>query len=454
MNLLLHPFWLVILPLGMAPVIYVLRRREGLAGLLAALTTLVTARLCLTMPFDWSVELLGRTMSLQPPDRMYLAFAFSLVSIYFVYAIFLSQGRSFFYLVLIIMGLFSAAIMIESMVVTVLLLEIAATMTVLIVQAGRRQPVRGSLCYLVSMVIALPPLLIAAHLTGLRMLNPVDTTLPQVTAFLLVLGISLFLGAVPFQAWLYAVSIEATPIIVAFLLSITHGVILFKFFGLLYKFPWLASDGNVLLLASVVGLGSVIMGSVLAAFQRDFGKLLAWAALFDIGFLLVGLSSTSDVRLAVLALLVLNRGIAISLVGMGMGILRKERENDLFQAMAGVIWCKPFAVLALGVGGLSLAGFPLTGGFTVRWLAVQGLPVEVQKWAIVLVVAGAAVSIGYLRGISAMVGAPASESDEHEPLIVRILISLLLVVNMVLALYPQVILHPIAQVMATWNVPR
>ena len=454
MNLLLHPFWLVILPLGMAPVIYVLRRREGLAGLLAALTTLVTARLCLTMPFDWSVELLGRTMSLQPPDRMYLAFAFSLVSIYFVYAIFLSQGRSFFYLVLIIMGLFSAAIIIESMVVTVLLLEIAATMTVLILQAGRRQPVRGSLCYLVSMVIALPPLLIAAHLTGLRMLNPVDTTLPQVTAFLLVLGISLFLGAVPFQAWLYAVSIEATPIIVAFLLSITHGVILFKFFGLLYKFPWLASDGNVLLLASVVGLGSVIVGSVLAAFQRDFGKLLAWAALFDIGFLLVGLSSTSDERLAVLALLVLNRGIAISLVGMGMGILRQERGNDLFQAMAGVIWCKPFAVLALGVGGLSLAGFPLTGGFTARWLAVQGLPVEVQKWAIVLVVAGAAVSIGYLRGISAMVGAPASESDEQEPLIIRILISLLLVVNMVLALYPQVILHPIAQVMATWNVPR
>lgn len=79
MNLSLHPLWLVILPLGMAPVIYLLRRREGLAGLLAAVTTLVTARLCLSMPFDWSIELLGRTMSLQSPDRMYRAVAWGKV---------------------------------------------------------------------------------------------------------------------------------------------------------------------------------------------------------------------------------------------------------------------------------------------------------------------------------------------------------------------------------------
>jgi formate hydrogenlyase subunit 3/multisubunit Na+/H+ antiporter MnhD subunit len=454
MSLLFHPLWLVILPLAMAPVIYVLRRRERLAGFLAALTTLVTARLCLSMPFDWSIVLRGRTMSLQPPDRMYLAFAFSLISIYFVYAVFISQGWSFFYLGPVIMGLFSAAIMIDNMVVTVVLLEIVATLTVLIVQAGRRLSVRGSLYFLVSFVIAMPPLLIAAHLTEMRVLNPIDTTLPRVTAFLLVLGVSLLLGAVPFQAWLYAVSMEAAPIIVAFILSITHGVIFFELFGLLHRFPWLVSDGNVLLLALAVGLGSVIVGGVLAAFQRNFGKLLAWAALFDAGFLLVALSSTSDERLAILALLVLNRGIAISLVGMGMGVLRQERGNDLFQAMTGIVWRKPFAVLALGVGGLSLAGFPLTAGFTARWLAVQGLPVEVQKWAIVLVVAGAAVSIGYLRGISAMVGAPASQSNEQEPLIVRILISLLLMVNMVLALYPQIVVHPIAQVMATWNVPR
>lgn len=454
MSLMPHPFWLVALPLAMAPVVYLLRSREGPAGLLAGLTALITARVCLSMPFDWSTQLLGRTVALQPPDRMFLAFAYCLVSVYFFYAVFVSQGRSFFYLGLIIMGLFSAAAIIQTTIVSVLLLEVAATLTVLIIQAGRHQSIKGSLRYLISMVIAMPPLLVAAHLTGLRVLNPIDTTLPLFASFFLVLGISLFLGAAPFQAWLLAVAVEAAPIVVAFVFSVGHGLAFFELLGLLHEFPWLATDGNVLQLTWIVGLASVILGGTLAVFRRDFARLLAWAVLFDTGFLLIGLSSTSPERLAVLVLLVLNRGIAVSLVAMGMGILRKETGADTFRTMTGFVWRRPFAVLALAIGGLSLAGFPLTGGFTARWLVIQGLPAEYQSWAIVMVAAGALVSIGFLRGVSAAVGKPGIAADGPEPLVTRLLISVLLVANVFLALYPQVLLHPIAQVMAAWSVPR
>jgi formate hydrogenlyase subunit 3/multisubunit Na+/H+ antiporter MnhD subunit len=112
------------------------------------------------------------------------------------------------------------------------------------------------------------------------------------------------------------------------------------------------------------------------------------------------------------------------------------------------------AVLAIAVGGLSLAGFPLTGGFTARWLVIQELPVGFQRWALLLLAAGAAVSIGYLRGLSLAVDRAESENISQTPLIVNVVILLFLAANVLLALYPQLFLNPIIQVMAAWSIPR
>ena len=454
MNLILNPLWLVILPLGMAPVVYVVRRRGGLAGLLAGMTTLVTARLCLSMPFDWSLQVLGRNMLLRPADRMFLAFAFFLVTLYFIYAWSLSQGWSFSPFVLIIMGLFSASTMVDNTIIAVLLLEAAAALTVLVIQAGRHSSIKAGLHYLVTVTLAIPPLLIAAHLSEMRILNPADTTLPRLTGLLLIFGFGLFLGVVPFQSWLSMVSTEAPPMVSAFLFSVGSSVVIFKMFGAFHKFPWLVTDGDVLHLALLAGVASVILGGVLAAFQRDFGRLLGWAGLADMGFLLVSLSPGSSEALAVSALLLLNRWVAISLICMGMGVLRRERQVDSFEAMAGVIWHKPFSVFGLAVGGLSLAGFPLTGGFTAHWLALQVLTGEARKWIVVLILASITISIGYLRGVAQTAGEPTVEPNEAEPFPVRLLILGLVAVSMFLALYPQIALQPITQVMTTLLVPK
>lgn len=451
MSFLLQPWWLVILPLGVAPVLYFFRRRDGVAGFVAVLTTAVVARLCFSMPFDWSVVWFGRRLVLSPADRMFLGLAFVLVTFYFLYALSLSPGRSFFPFVLIALGLLSVVAMVESMVLVVILLGIVATVMVLLVVQGRRHDsVRGGLQYLGAMVLAVPPLLIAEHLAEMRLLSPLDSGLSQSAAFLMALGFGLLLGAFPFQSWLYSISSESTPMVVAFILSITHGVIFFKLLEQFYRFPWLRNDGNILLLMSIMGFSSVIMGGVWAVFQSDLRKLLAWGALLDVGVILIGFSSASPESSAVLTLLVFNRAIAVSLLGMGMGILQKARGSTAFSSLAGVLWQQPLAVLAVAIGGLSLAGFPLTGGFTVRWLVIQSLPGEPQKWAVVFIATGILASIGYLRFVAATVGKH-DKPDEQSLLLVHILIGILLALNVVLALYPQAVLYPLTQVLSSWG---
>jgi len=452
MNLLLSPLWLIILPLATAPAIFVIRRRGRLAGLLAALSTLITVRLCLSMPFDWSIDVLGRDISLQPPGRVFLACIFLLATIYLIYASFLSQGRAFCYLILVIMALLAAVTMLQSSVVAVLLLEITVIFMVLIVQSDSQRSVRGTLYYLIAMGMAGPLLLVMVHLTQMRALNPVDNVLPQTAAFLLVLGGAALLGAVPFHAWLYNVGIEGSPLVVGFITSIAHGVIFFKLLGLLREFPWLIRDGNVLLLMLIVGLASVIMGGLLSFFQKELSGVFAWLVLFDTGCLLIGLSATSVEGLAVVAFLWANRAISVTLIGMGMGMLRKERELHSFRDLNGIIWQKPFSVLAIAIGGLSLTGFPLTAGFTARWLVVQSLPAGSQRWAVILIIAGATASIGRLRWLAATAGRSSERTSEGEPWIFRILVILLLAANILSALYPQVVLQPLTQIMGAWVV--
>jgi formate hydrogenlyase subunit 3/multisubunit Na+/H+ antiporter MnhD subunit len=449
MTLILNPLWLIVLPLGMAPVVYLLRREGRLAGLLAGATTLVAARLCLSMPFDWSLTVLGRELTLRAGDRMFLAFTFVLVTLLFVYAWSMTQGWSFFPFILIILSLFAASTMVDNTIIAILLLEMAATLMVLVIQAGRHGSVKAGLHYLVTTVLAIPPLLVAAHLSEVRVLNPDDLTLPRVTAFLLALGFGLILGMAPFQSWLFAVSAEAPTMVSAFLLTVGSGVVIFKLLEIFNRFPWLIANGDVLRLTFIMGLGSALLGGALAVFQHDFGRLLGWAALADMGFMWIALAPGSAEGLAISTLLLVNRWISVALVGMGMGILRRDRETDRFSAMTGIVWRKPFAVLALGCGGLSLAGFPLTAGFTVRWLAYQGLPEPAHHWMLWIILASAAVGAGYLRGLAHTVGAPQGESTEEEPLSVRLSIVLLVAVSTLLALYPQVVLGPFSQVMAT-----
>jgi len=447
MSHFLSPLWLIVLPLVTALLTFVIRRRERSACLLAALLMLVTVRLCLSLPFDWSVEFLGRSISLHPSGRTLLAGLFFLAAMYLGYSSLRPQGRAFSYLIPIVLGLLAAVVMVESSEVAVLLLEIALILVVLGIQTDSLRSVRGALYYLMAMVMAAPLLLIMVHLTQIRVLNPIDSTLPRTAAVLLVFGVMALLGAAPFQAWLYTVCLEASPLIVGFISSVVHGVILFKLLGWLQEFPWLVQDGRVLPLLSTVGVISVILGALLLFWQRELRAAFAGLILFDTGYLFIGLSALLVEGPAPVALLWINRAIAVTLVGMGMTMLPRSQMERSFPGLNGLIWRRPFSALALAVGGLSLAGFPLTAGFTARWMTVQSLPAETQKWVTILAMASAAACIGYLKWVAATAGKPSDDMIEGDHALFQAVIALLVAANIFLTLYPQVTLELLIKVM-------
>jgi formate hydrogenlyase subunit 3/multisubunit Na+/H+ antiporter MnhD subunit len=459
------PLPLIILPLAMAPIVYFLRRWPIVASLSASVTALVTAGLCLRLPLNDPAYVLGRELALNHPSQMVVAFILVTAAILFLCAWLTSQspslrqvhpehgrraqGTAFIPFGLAILGLLSGAATIHLFVFAALLLEIAAIVAVFAIQSDQRGSTRAALRYLTITALALPCFLVTAWLFELHARHPHNVALAEPAVSLLVLGFAILLGAVPLQAWLPAVAVEAPPMVTAFLVSTVNPVLFLLLTSLFQGYPWLIADNQAFQLLTVGGLLTAFVGGFLALGQQDFGRLLAYAALSDLGCLLLSLGTASVEGLTAAALQLVNRSLALVLAGVGLAALRRYTSSDAFADLGNVARRMPLVSAGLLTGLLSLAGFPLTGGFASRWPIYRLVYQENQLYAIALIISGGAVALGCWRGLLALLGPDAHPELERKPIpLLRRLptaavMLLLTLLCLALGLFPQLFLPPI-----------
>ena len=488
------PLFLIVLPLALAPVVYLLRRWALLAASLASATALVIARLCLSLPLDrpvsvlgWEVALgepmvvLGREFALELAGCATLGFIYLIAAIAFLFAWRVSQGGLFFSLGLIILSLLGAAAMIRHFLFAVLFLWIASIIGVFIIQGDRQRPSlrlgsgqatgpfdrrrpelaeglrtslragpgRGALRYLVMVSLAIPPLLITPWLIDLQAVNPDNLVLLRYAAVLLATGFAILLAVAPFHGWASAVAADAPPVVAAFVLTVTNAVVLLLMLSLLQSYPWLSEDPQVFSLLRMGGLLMAAVGGLLAFAQRDFGRLMGYAVLSDMGCTLVALGTASPAALTAALLQVTHRSVGLMLTAMGLAVMRHRAGSDSFADLAGVARRSPISTTGLVLGGLSLAGMPLTAGFPSRWaiyhlLSAPGLPLA-------MLLSGAGVAFGYLRGLSTLLSPSTEPKVKREPFIASLIILGMIILCLGLGLSPHWFLPPIQRTVESFS---
>ena len=435
------PLFLMVLPLALAFVVYLLRRWRILAASLASAAALIMASLCLGLPLDRPVSVLGlevalgepmmvlgREFALEPAGGFTLGFVCLIAVIAFVFAWRVSQGGLFLPLGLIILSLLSAAVMIRLFLFAVLFLWIASIIAVFIIQGDRAgpstrlraSPGRGALRYLVMMTLAVLTLLGTPWLIDLQALNPDNLVLLRYAAILLAVGFSILLAMVPFHSWVSAVAADASPVVTAFVLTATNAVVLLLMLNLLQSYPWLSENPQAFGVLRLGGLLMIAVGGLLAFAQRDFGRLLGYAVLSDMGCSLVALSVGSPVALTAALLQVTHRSVGLMLTAMGLAVVRHRAGDDSFANQRGVAKRLPLSTAGLVLGGLSLAGMPLTAGFPSRW-AIYRL-FSAPHLALALLLSGAGVAFGYLRGLTTLLGLSTESKVKREPVIASLII--------------------------------
>jgi formate hydrogenlyase subunit 3/multisubunit Na+/H+ antiporter MnhD subunit len=442
--LMAGPLPLIILPLAMAPMIYLLRRWPIAASLSASATAMIMAGLCLRLPLDAPAYVLGRELVLDHPSQMVVVFILVTAAILFLCTWFTcqspllrpfdnpstgfilsiveglrasrAQDTVFIPFGLAILGLLSGAATMRLFLFAALLLEATAIVTVFAIQGYRQGSTRAGLRYLVMTALALPCFLVAAWLFELHARYPHNAALAEPAVTLLILGFAILLGAVPFHAWLPAVAVEAPPTVTAFLVSTIHPILFLLLTSLFQRHPWLIADNQAFQLLTVGGLLTALVGGLLALGQQDFGRLLAYTALSDLGCLLLGLGTASIEGLTATALQLVNRSLALVLASVGLAILRCYASSDAFADLGNIARRMPLVSAGLLAGLLSLAGFPLTGGFASRWPIYRLVYQENPFYAIALVLSGGAAALGCWRGLLALLRSDAHPESEGEPI--------------------------------------
>jgi len=434
---------LIFIPLMMAVPVYFLRRYRTVAVFVSLGTTLMLMAVCSQAPLNEPAHILGRELMLDDLNRLLLVFLLSLASMMILYAWQVSQGWAFFPSLLLILGLLSGVTMLRNFLIAVLLLEMAGLIFVFMVHGERPVSVGTALGYLVPLVVAIPCLLPVSWLIDSYALQPDNPLLIRFTVIALSLGFGILLAAVPFHSWLPAVAEEAPPAASASLICIFNLVTLALLLGLLNSHLWLIADSSALSVISMAGLLTALVGGVLAFAQRQPGRLLAYAAIGDMGFILVGLGTGSLIGVTGALAHAINRSLSVLLVAISLGTLRTYLSEGSVSTLREALRRTPGSIVGYIIGGLALGGFPLSNGFATRWLIYRALPGDNRFYLWALLLAGGGVVLGYLRSLSLMLRPSPELEAEREPFLVTMMTLSLALVCLLIGLAPQLIVDPL-----------
>ena len=212
-------------------------------------------------------------------------------------------------------------------------------------------------------------------------------TIPVAFTFLTV-GITLKLALFPLHLWLPNAYTYAPSAVTAFIASTATKVAVylllrffFTIFGATFSFDVMQLD----LILMPLALIAIVTMSLVAIYQENVKRLLAYSSVAQIGYMVLGISFASVLGLTAGILHLFNHALMKGALFMSMGCVmyrvgsvRLERMNGLGRAM-------PWTMAAFVVGGLSLIGVPLTVGFISKWYLVQAA-LEQGMWPVAGVV--------------------------------------------------------------------
>jgi NADH-quinone oxidoreductase subunit N len=185
----------------------------------------------------------------------------------------------------------------------------------------------------------------------------------QVFAFVLLLaGFAFKISVVPFHLWTADVYEGAPVAVTSYLSVISKGSVLFVFISVLYTAfkPMAATWYNMLFLLSVL---TIIIGNLFAIRQNNIKRFLAFSSIAQIGFILVGITGSSQMAVASVVYFVLiyvfSNLAAFGVVALVSAVTGREQVSDY----KGFYKTNPVLSWVLTIALFSLAGVPPTAGF-------------------------------------------------------------------------------------------
>ncbi|MEW8014541.1 MAG: monovalent cation/H+ antiporter subunit D family protein [Candidatus Sedimenticola endophacoides] len=291
-------------------------------------------------------------------------------------------------------------------------LEISSLSTYALISMGRdRRALTAAFQYLVMGTIGATFILIGIGflymMTGTLNMLDLAERLPEVSntrtvragfAFLTV-GIGLKLAMFPLHLWMPNAYTYAPSVVTAFLAATATKVavyVLLRFILGIFGIEFGLGRMPLEYLLIPLGLMGILSASVVAIYQVEIKRLLAYSSVAQIGYIVlgVGLANTHGITAAVLHLF--NHALMKGALFIALGAVAYRIGATTLDAFSGLGRRMPLTMGAIVIGGLSLIGVPGTVGFVSKWYLVLAA-LERGLWPIaLLVLVGSVMAVVYV----------------------------------------------------------
>jgi NADH-quinone oxidoreductase subunit N len=212
-------------------------------------------------------------------------------------------------------------------------------------------------------------------------------------------GLAFKVSAAPFHMWTPDVYQGAPTSVTAFMAGATKVAALVMTLRILVTaFPEQAEIWSVAV--AVLAVASLAIGNLAAIAQRDVKRMLAYSSVSHAGFLLIAVAANSDDGAT--SLLYYLIPYVAATVGAFAIVASRERELGRpvsLSSLEGLGWERPYLGVGMWVFMLSLAGFPLTGGFLGKLFVFSAIYEAGWWWLVVIGVLATALSLAYYLNI-------------------------------------------------------
>lgn len=223
---------------------------------------------------------------------------------------------------------------------------------------------------------------------------------PIVVGFaFLAVGVCLKLALFPLHLWLpnaYTYAPSASSAFVAATYTKVAVYMLLRFFFTVFGWDFSFETMQLDLILLPLAVAGILSMSLVAVFQSDLKRMLAYSSVAQIGYMILGISLGTETGTTAAIVHMFNHGLMKGALFMAVGAMVYRIGSSRIDQLAGVGRRMPLTTAAFVAGGLSIIGVPLTVGFISKWYLVLGA-LERGWWpAVVVTLVGSLLAVAYI----------------------------------------------------------
>jgi formate hydrogenlyase subunit 3/multisubunit Na+/H+ antiporter MnhD subunit len=141
---------------------------------------------------------------------------------------------------------------------------------------------------------------------------------------------------------------------------------------------------------------TALLGNLMAIFQEDAKRLLAYSSIGQMGYALFGLALMNHLGWLMALMFVINHYIYKSMLFLAVGgVAKRTGTRDMYR-MGGLLRLMPLSFIAVLIGIIAVSGVPPLSGFGGRWIFYNAIMSADQRLPMVVIFLAGPIAFLYL----------------------------------------------------------